>query len=70
MSHILPAKQVYLVASGDLRASANEACWPGQAAMERQLGAAVSSLGYKVVRGHSYRSATKHGFIASQKQGL
>ena len=39
MSHILPAKQVYLVASGDLRASANEACWPGGIAIQVKTGA-------------------------------
>ncbi len=66
----LSSKQVYLVASGDLRPVANETCWPGQAAMEKQLGAAIASLGYKVVRGHPYKSAQKHGFIASQKEGL
>ena len=66
----LPKKSVYLVASGDLRPSANEACWPTQAQMEKQLVAAVNSLGYKVVRAHKYNPATKHGFIASQREGM
>ncbi|MEO7888400.1 MAG: fucose isomerase [Vicinamibacterales bacterium] len=70
MSRKLPRKHVYLVASGDLRQSANETCWPGQAAMEQQLGAAVATLGYTVVRGHPFRPSVKHGFIASQKEGL
>lgn len=29
--------QVQLVASGDLRLSASQVCWPAQAAMERAL---------------------------------
>ncbi len=66
----LPKKSVYLVSSGDLRQSANEACWPGQAAMEAKLGKVIARLGYKVVRGHPYKPKLKHGFIASQKEGL
>ncbi len=30
----LPAKQVYLVANGDLRLSANQNCWAAQQEME------------------------------------
>jgi hypothetical protein len=63
-------RAIYLVASGDLRASANETCWPAQAAMEKQLGAAVAALGYRVVRAHPYKPKLKHGFIASQREGL
>lgn len=70
MAKKLSPKQVYLVASGDLRPSANEACWPGQAAMERQLGAAIAAFGYHVVRAHHYVAKKKHGFIASQREGL
>ncbi len=66
----LSAKHIYLVSSGDLRQSANAACWSGQEAMEKQLVAAIASLGYKVVRGHHYKPDFKHGFIASQKEGL
>ena len=63
-------KTVLLVASGDLRQSANETCWPAQAAMEKRLRAAVASFGFRVVRAHRYSSKTKHGFIASQREGL
>jgi hypothetical protein len=70
MSKKLPAKKVYLACSGDLRASANQACWPAQAAMEAQLGAAVAAFGYQIVRAHPYKPADQHGFIASQKEGL
>jgi len=64
------SRTVYLVASGDLRQSANETCWPAQAAMEKKLGAAIAALGYRVERAHPYKAKLKHGFIASQKEGL
>jgi hypothetical protein len=62
--------KIQMVASGDLRPSANETCWPAQADMEAKLTAAVARLGGKVVRSHPYKPALKHGFIASQKEGL
>ena len=65
-----PKKTVLLVANGDLRASANEACWAAQQAMERQLTAAVAKFGYKLVRAHAYKPEVKHGFIGSQKEGM
>ena len=55
--------QVYLAASGDLRLSANQDCWPTQKEMEAALTKAISSLGYKVVRAHPYKESEKHGFI-------
>jgi hypothetical protein len=64
------SKTILLVASGDLRASANETCWPAQRAMEQSLTAAVAQLGYKLVRAHPYKPAVKHGFIGSQKEGM
>ncbi|PTX95482.1 fucose isomerase [Opitutus sp. ER46] len=64
------AKKILLVASGDLRQSANETCWPAQQAMEKALTAAVARLGYTLVRAHPYKPAVKHGFIASQKEGM
>ena len=64
------AKTIFLVASGDLRQSANETCWPAQQAMEIALTATVAKLGYKLVRAHPYKPAKKHGFISSQKEGM
>ncbi len=64
------SKTILLVASGDLRPSANQVCWPAQHAMEQALGAAVARLGCKVVRAHPYQPEHKHGFISSQKQGM
>jgi hypothetical protein len=63
-------KEILLVASGDLRQSANEVCWPAQAAMEKALGDAISRLGGRIVRAHPYKAALKHGFISSQREGL
>jgi hypothetical protein len=63
-------KQVLMVASGDLRLSANQVCWPAQEEMEEELSRAVNSCGYELVRAHPYRPDLKHGFIASQKEGM
>ena len=63
-------KTVVLVASGDLRQSANVACWPAQAAMEKQLGECLARLGCRVVRGHPFKAGVGHGFIASQREGM
>ncbi len=64
------SRTILLVASGDLRQSANEVCWAAQEAMERALTAAVEAFGYKLVRAHPYKPAAKHGFISSQKEGM
>ncbi|MBI1372544.1 MAG: fucose isomerase [Phycisphaera sp.] len=64
------AKQVMLVASGDLRQSANKVCWAAQEAMEQQLTAAVKACGYDLVRAHPYKQAQGHGFIGSQQEGM
>jgi hypothetical protein len=61
---------VLLVANGDLRQSANEKCWPAQAAMEVKLVEVVAAAGGKLVRAHPYKPELKHGFIGSQKEGM
>ena len=66
----LPKNSVQLLASGDLRCTANQACWPAQAAMEKALAAAFRAEGFKVVRAHPFDAKAKHGFIDSQKMGL
>jgi len=63
-------KQVLLVASGDLRESANRVCWPAQRDMERELTKAAAELGYEIVRAHPYRRSRRHGFIGSQHEGM
>ena len=75
MNNIMPMKRlqknhVHLVASGDLRLSANQVCWPAQAAMERALAVALKTEGFNVVRAHPYKTKENHGFIASQREGL
>lgn len=63
-------KKIYLIANGDLRQSANEACWPAQKAMENRVTEAVESLGYSVERAHPYKPELKHGFIGDQREGM
>src|SRR5260221_12808748 len=63
-------RQVYLMANGDLRLSANQKCWPAQEAMERTLTRALRAEGWKVVRAHPFDETKQHGFIDSQKMGL
>ena len=63
-------KEVLLVASGDLRLSANQSCWAAQQEMETLLTAAVERAGWKVKRAHPFDSAKGHGFIDSQKMGM
>jgi len=63
-------KTVTLIASGDLRLSANQTCWEAQAAMEAQLVAAFAREGATVQRGHPFDPIKKHGFIDSQKYGM
>ena len=62
--------EVLLVTSGDLRLSANQACWPAQRDMEEKLTAAFARKGYKLVRAHAYNPELKHGFISSQRMGM
>ncbi len=64
------ANEVLLVTSGDLRLSANQACWPAQRDMEEKLTAAFAHKGIKLVRAHAYDEALKHGFLSSQRAGM
>jgi hypothetical protein len=61
---------IHLVASGDLRASANQKCQAAQDALERDLTAAIKREGYSVKRAHSFDKTKGHGFIDSQKYGM
>jgi hypothetical protein len=79
MGYILPpvssrpklgAKQVYLMANGDLRLSANQNCWAAQHEMEQAIVKAVEAAGWTVVRAHPYKEVEGHGFIGSQKEGV
>jgi hypothetical protein len=65
-----PANVACLIASGDLRESANVAGWPAQAALERALAAAFEAEGWTLTRANEVDPATGHGFISSQRMGL
>src|SRR4051794_38420188 len=61
---------VYTVASGDLRLTANQTCWPTQRKLEADFTSALERLGQKVVRGHVVDEAKGHGFLDSQRAGI
>ena len=61
---------VYLIASGDLRESANVAGWSTQQALEAGVTAVFEELGWSVVRANPVDPATGHGFISSQRMGM
>jgi len=63
----LKKKEVVLVASGDLRLSANQVCWPAQKAMETTLLKAVTEEGYKLIRAHSTRPTAKRSTASSPR---
>src|SRR5215813_1463501 len=62
--------EVLLLASGDLRQSANKVCWPAQAAMEEKLTEAFQEQGISVRRAHPYNEELQHGFIYNQRMGM
>ncbi len=61
---------VYLIASGDLRLSANQQCWPEQEIMEKKLSVAAKKLGYQIKRAHPVDKKQGHGFVSSQRMGM
>jgi hypothetical protein len=64
------SSSLFMVASGDLRLSANQLCWPAQKAAEDALTSAIRQLGRDVVRAHPVMPEKGHGFIDSQRYGL
>ena len=66
----LKAKQVYILANGDLRLSANRVCWKEQTRVEKVLSKAIGEEGWSVVRAHAFDRKKQHGFIDSQKRGI
>ncbi len=64
------SEPIYFVASGDLRLSANQKCWPAQERVEQAVIAAVEREGRQMIRAHSYHPELKHGFIDSQRRGM
>lgn len=66
----MPKKVIYLLANGDLRASANQKCEREQLLMEAKLAKALRREGWSVKRAHGFRKEVGHSFIDSQKYGM
>jgi L-fucose isomerase-like protein len=63
-------RDIVLVASGDLRETANVLGWPAQEALERNVEAAFARHGVRIRRAHPVDATTGHGFISSQRMGM
>lgn len=63
-------ERAYLITSGDLRLSANQACWPEQEQLEGVLTKEFSSLGVTLERAFPIDDSEGHGFISSQRMGM
>jgi hypothetical protein len=61
---------INLIASGDLRLSANRMCWPAQQNAEQAVMEAIRREGRQIERGHPYDPERGHGFIDGQKHGI
>jgi hypothetical protein len=66
----LETRTAYLIASGDLRESANLAGWDTQLVLESVVTRTLEANGWNVVRANSIDPTTGHGFISSQRMGL
>ncbi len=62
--------EAILVASGDLRLSANRVCWPAQEAVEEKVVEAFAKEGIIIRRGHEFDPELGHGFIWNQRMGI
>jgi len=62
--------EIVLVASGDLRSSANKVCWPAQQALEATVTRAFAELGCTIVRANPVDPVKGHGFLDSQIHGI
>lgn len=67
---VVAPKTAWLIASGDLRESANVAGWPVQNLLEGELIRVLRDFGWAVVRANPVDPVTGHGFISSQKMGM
>ena len=65
-----PANKITVVTNGDLRDSANVACWGVQKDFEGRLTKALKDrFNIETVRAHEYKSDVEHGFIGDQREG-
>ena len=62
--------EIFLLASGDLRLSANQICWPAQLELEQQITRVLAAEGWTTKRAHPYDDKLKHGFIWNQRMGM
>lgn len=63
-------EQVFLVTSGNLCLSANQACWPAQRDLEQKLSVVCARAGYDLRRAFPVNEAEGYGFISSQRMGM
>ncbi len=63
-------EQIFLITSGDLRLSANQACWPAQRDLEQKLTDVCAHAGYDLRRAFPINETEGHGFISSQRMGM
>lgn len=64
------SNEVLVLTNGDLRLSANLACWEVQSTFEDKLSAVLESqFGKRVKRAHFYDPDLAHGFIDGQRKG-
>jgi len=62
--------EVLVLTNGDLRDSANLACWEVQETFEKKLTNTLAQrLGIKTVRAHGFDDVGGHGFIGGQRKG-
>ena len=66
----MPIQNVVLITSGDLRLAANQACWPAQQELERELTRCFEDAGVSVQRAFPVDPNQGHGFISSQRMGM
>jgi len=62
--------EAVLVTSGDLRESANRACWPAQLALETTLTQCFANEGVTLRRAFPVDKTRGHGFTSSQRMGM
>ncbi|WP_422136150.1 hypothetical protein [Endozoicomonas sp. ALD040] len=66
----LQNKEVFVIANGDLRDTANQTCWDVQQSFERKLEAALKEkFDFIARRAHPVKEVQGHGFISNQREG-
>src|SRR3954453_15980394 len=63
-------KEAVLVASGDLRETANRLGWPARGGAGGNPQAGLRRHGVEIRRAHPFDEGRGHGFISSQRMGM